>query len=406
MQLSGNILLMRYVDVETQSKLNIGIFFTNLHGIGGASSAEMSYYEQIRDSIGKRHNLTLILNSKKNTLLDFDKSLAYVNLNMRIFSKIIFFIQSLKFIQDILSLLNIQILSTFEKKLIQKRVDIVFSLGINPITNSLQQIPYLTFIWDVGHLELNSFPEINKNNGIVQREEMYRVNILKARGVITESEIGKSNILNYYKKNPEMIYSIPFVPESNLKDYLKNNQRECIAYYPAQFWPHKNHKVLLLALKMLLDKKINPRKIIFTGSDQGNLNNILNLSKKLGVFEFIEYRGFVSKEEVYSIYQECDLVVMPSLLGPTNFPPLEALLLGAPVAASTIDGFKPEIKKLLHYISPFDINGWSKILDSQHKTHLPDKVKISKIFRNIRESNLTKFDEIINDMAQEISLIK
>jgi glycosyltransferase involved in cell wall biosynthesis len=52
------------------------------------------------------------------------------------------------------------------------------------------------------------------------------------------------------------------------------------------------------------------------------------------VEDFIEDKGFVSQAELEQLMSRCSALVMPSLLGPTNLPPLDALLRGKAVVVS------------------------------------------------------------------------
>jgi len=394
------------VDDFLKKKLNIGIFFTNLHGIGGAASAEISFYQQIKESVGDNHQITLLYDLKRNKILTRNHKEKYCNVHLSWFSKVLLYLLSLKLIQEILNLLGFSIISPFEKKVLKNKIDVVISLGINPIINSLDSIPFVTFIWDVGHLDLVNFPEMARNNGITRKEDLYKKNILKARMVLVDSKMGLENILYYYRKNPKMVHVAHFIPEIQPDTYQEKITRKSIAFYPAQFWTHKNHFILIHAIKALIEKNIEPRKIIFTGSDQGNLKSISRLAEELGVSQFVEFRGFVSKAEINLLYKECELVLMPSLLGPTNFPPLEALINGAPGASAIVDGYDERVKNFMIQINPFDVSAWAKMLNSNFHVDLPDNKKVIEILDNLRLENVRKFTEIIDTIAQEQALIK
>ncbi|MBK9292963.1 MAG: glycosyltransferase family 4 protein [Oligoflexia bacterium] len=113
-------------------------------------------------------------------------------------------------------------------------------------------------------------------------------------------------------------------------------------FYPAQFWSHKNHASLLetVALLKSKNKKIN---CVLVGSDKGNLAHIKNLVAKLNIKDQIIFPGFVTREELIALYQNTLAMVYPSLCGPENLPPLEAMALGCPVIANNIPGAKEQL---------------------------------------------------------------
>ena len=88
-------------------------------------------------------------------------------------------------------------------------------------------------------------------------------------------------------------------------------------YYPAQFWSHKNHVYILDALAILKKQDIKI-SVIFSGSDKGNLQYVLNYAKNIGIEELVKYIGFAPNEEIYHLYKQSFALVMPSYFGPTN----------------------------------------------------------------------------------------
>ena len=101
-------------------------------------------------------------------------------------------------------------------------------------------------------------------------------------------------------------------------------------FYPAQFWPHKNHINLIKALSALKNESVTI-DLILTGSDQGNYEFVMNYLNSTSVRDQVRYFGFVSDEEMKVLYTNALALVFPTLLGPTNMPILEAIACGCPV---------------------------------------------------------------------------
>jgi glycosyltransferase involved in cell wall biosynthesis len=106
-------------------------------------------------------------------------------------------------------------------------------------------------------------------------------------------------------------------------------------FYPAQFWPHKNHIRLLQALRILLDRGIK-RDLVLSGGDRGMLAHIRAEAARLGVDDQVRILGFVPPEEMVTLYSEAAVVVVPTYFGPTNLPPLEAWTMRRPVVCSRV----------------------------------------------------------------------
>ena len=82
-----------------------------------------------------------------------------------------------------------------------------------------------------------------------------------------------------------------------------------------------------------------PIKLALSGAEMGAGEIIAKEVVALGIEDLVEDKGFVDNDSVDHLYRTCSVVAMPSLLGPTNLPPLEALLHGKPVVVSDVHCF-------------------------------------------------------------------
>jgi glycosyltransferase involved in cell wall biosynthesis len=101
-------------------------------------------------------------------------------------------------------------------------------------------------------------------------------------------------------------------------------------FYPAQFWPHKNHITLLAAFAKLREKGRTER-LVLCGSDRGGRAKIDAAIAAYGLADQVSILGFVESSELAALYRGAAALVMPSYFGPTNLPPLEAWAVGTPV---------------------------------------------------------------------------
>ncbi len=160
----------------------------------------------------------------------------------------------------------------------------------------------------------------------------------------------KEEIHDFYRVLNERIKVISFPTPNWVFDYKKisdtlfNDVPKPFLFYPAQFWPHKNHIVLLHALRILVDKYSHDFHLVFTGSDMGNLGHVKEVAVKLGLTKKIIFKGFVDRHVLASLYKNAFALVYPSFFGPDNFPPLEAFAFGCPVLAASILGSHEHLK--------------------------------------------------------------
>jgi glycosyltransferase involved in cell wall biosynthesis len=240
--------------------------------------------------------------------------------------------------------------SLIEKKLNKDKIDLVYFLSPSLVPLSFISLPYIFTLWDLGHLDLLEFPEINDNKQFETREYIYNKGLKKAYKVIVDLNYGKLRAVSKYNLDLNRIEVLKFLPNiritknsiyTNIKE--KYNISNDYIFYPAQFWAHKNHVYILKALKILKEKYDIELNVVFSGSDKGNLNYVLDKSKKLRVDNLVNYIGFVPNDEIPHIYNQSLALVMPTYLGPTNIPPLEAFAYETSVCYSDTPFFREQV---------------------------------------------------------------
>lgn len=106
------------------------------------------------------------------------------------------------------------------------------------------------------------------------------------------------------------------------------------AFYPANFWKHKNHDALLQALNLLQKERSLSIPVVFTGFEQANGYPIREKAKEYGQLLQCHILGYVTREEMAYLYSRARLLVFPSLFEGFGIPLLEAMAVGCPVVAA------------------------------------------------------------------------
>ena len=224
-------------------------------------------------------------------------------------------------------------------------------------------VPYITTVWDLAHRSHPYFPEVSITGWDWEgREQTYRSVLPRASFILTGTNAGKGEIVHYYRVNPENVIVVPFpVPEFPIKDHrhgiLDTRERYGIRgdflIYPAQFWPHKNHVNILVALALLKQRGI-VIEMVFTGSDKGNAGHVLRKINELGLQDQVHMLGFVPREDLKALYSNALALTFASFFGPDNLPPLEAFALGCPVIASRVSGAQEQFGDAALLFEPAD----------------------------------------------------
>jgi glycosyltransferase involved in cell wall biosynthesis len=240
----------------------------------------------------------------------------------------------------------------------QDGVELLFLLSPNLPAFSFR-LPYVVPIFDLNHRLQPEFPEVSAFGETNIREYFYINTCRFATLVLVDSEVGKSDVLRFYGDliDEDRIRILPYYPP--IKDRAlpspqdldrvraKYNLPKRYFFYPAQFWPHKNHALIVQAIKLIADKTGEVVPVVFSGAYwtyimASNFKEVMALAAKLGVGNRIRYLGSVPDEDMAALYTLSAGLVMPTFFGPTNIPPIEAWHFGRPVITSDITGMREQ----------------------------------------------------------------
>lgn len=248
----------------------------------------------------------------------------------------------------------------FVEQLYQEEVDLIYyPLQFQRV---IKDFPFIATNWDLGHITTFAFPEVAMHGIHEDREHFYKNILPQAFCIFVESEAGKSELVNYLNIPGGKIKIVSLFPGRVVTEDVPIKVRmEKLAglgladqkffFYPAQYWAHKNHYGLLCAFKIVHDQYPN-LKLVFCGSDKGNLHYIRNIIEELQLKESVLVLSFVENSLVYSLYKHALALVMPTYIGPTNMPLLEALALDCPVLCSDFPGHRELLGDAAMYFFP------------------------------------------------------
>lgn len=247
---------------------------------------------------------------------------------------------------------KLQPLNGLERQLAVHDVDLVYFLSPTNLSLYLERLNFISTVWDVSHRDELEFPEVRKDLQFEAREFLYRKSLPKATAVLVDSELGRRRMLHRYGLDEERVHVMPFsipagaatVADAGAEDLAERfNLDKPYIFYPAQFWAHKNHVYLLHGLKILESTFGRQVCAVFSGSNRGNMAHVRAQAESLGLAERVKFAGFVSDEEMFSLYKQAVALVMPTYFGPTNLPPLEAFSLGVPVLYPDRPGLRDQV---------------------------------------------------------------
>lgn len=242
-----------------------------------------------------------------------------------------------------------------EKHLVKWGIDLVYFLSPSEWSRSLEQLNYITTVWDLCHRDNPEFPEVRWSRQFEIRDDLYHATLSRSTAIFVDSQLGRENIIRRYAVDAERIHIMPFEPAQGVREIEKLTSNEVLnvfekyklnvpyVFYPAQFWAHKNHAYLIDGLRILEQTHNIKVGAIFAGGDQGNRSHIEEIVRVSGLEDRVRFVGFVPNGEIPELYRQSLALVMPTYFGPTNLPPLEAFELGVPVLYSDLPGMREQV---------------------------------------------------------------
>ena len=224
-------------------------------------------------------------------------------------------------------------------------------------------VPYIYTVWDLQHRLQPWFPEVSANGEWRGREHMYANAIPRASAIIIGTESGKEEIVQFYQVPAERVKMIPHPTPSFTLNASQDISEDVLTkyhipkgylFYPAQFWPHKNHVGLLSAVKLLREKYNLVLPVVLVGSDMGNLQYVRQMVDRLGLSPQVYFLGFVPRKDLVGLYRNAFALTYLTFFGPENLPPLEAFALGCPVIASKVSGAEEQLGDAALLVDPKD----------------------------------------------------
>ena len=240
----------------------------------------------------------------------------------------------------------------------------------------LGNFPFIFTVWDTGHRDLPDFEEMASPKEYATRENLYQNAIPNAFHVMVESEITGKKLEKLYGLQPENWSAIGLLPRVDDVPIIEPSIEGDYIIYPAARWRHKNHETLFRAFKKVLEDDPG-LKLVLTGSDAGYGAELANLISEIGIGEAVVDLGLVSRGELLGLIKHSKALVMPTLLGPTNIPPLEALALGTHAIISDVHDYGTEVDDFVTKVPATDPSAWAETILTVLRQESPKPVGFS-----------------------------
>ena len=285
------------------------------------------------------------------------------------------------------------------------------------------RVPYVMAVHDLQHRLHPEFPEVSANGEWEAREYLFRNGVEHALTVLVDSEIGREDVLDCYGDviSSERIRVLPYLPAPYLnsveasvsasvaREHLSLPER--YLFFPAQFWPHKNHVRVVQALARIRAEKGLDVNVIMCGSASGQLRasvlaEVRRVAAAEGVEDLVRILGYVDDDLMAPLYAASCGVLLPTYFGPTNIPILEAWGIGRPVLTSDLRGIREQCADAAILVDPDSVSG---IADGIHSLWADDRMRAELVAAGTRRLALygraeyiARLSEMIQDAGRRV----
>ena len=225
------------------------------------------------------------------------------------------------------------------------------------------RVPALVTIFDLMHRYEPEFPEVAGFGRGWRRDLHYRRIVATGADILVDAAVGATHVAESYGVARSRLHvlepvSPPHITARAAEQGGRDNRLELPAkyfFYPAQFWAHKNHRRLVLALKQDLSAAPD-MTLVLAGSPKNAYEALRQQVQESGLGERVRFAGFVPDEDLPEYYRRARALIMPTFFGPTNIPPIEAQMLGCPVACSKIYAMPEQFGDSALYFDPRSVD--------------------------------------------------
>lgn len=252
-------------------------------------------------------------------------------------------------------------------------------LGLLPVRDSLRRLgadvlfsplqsaafhepglPHVAVAYDLQELAL---PE-NFDAAERRRRAAFRADLRRATRVAAISEATKADLVARAGIRAVRVAVVPPAGPSERRPLADEALRAALsplglvpgsyAFYPAAYWPHKNHARLLRAVARSPLARDPSFRLVLCGALEEGREEAARLAAALRLETPVRLLGHLPDETVTALLQGARLLAFPSLFEGFGIPVLEALRLGAAVACSDLPALRETAGDAALFFDPGD----------------------------------------------------
>jgi len=175
------------------------------------------------------------------------------------------------------------------------------------------------------------------------REEFFQQLLLDADFVQGISNYTVSRLVHHYPSSSKRVFFTYLPIDQRLRYGSTRPVERPFFIYPANFWIHKNHEILLIAYRLYRHTSSEDRwDLVLTGHLDQRAEQLKSLANTLGIGRYVHFKGHLNEEEFAELFDRAGALVYPSLHEGFGIPLVEAMRFRKPIICSRYTSI-PEI---------------------------------------------------------------
>jgi glycosyltransferase involved in cell wall biosynthesis len=262
----------------------------------------------------------------------------------------------------------------FSLRCVNKSIKLDFLFPLYRLQSDFGNVGKLYF-W-IPDFQEKYLPHFFSLDDIELRESIYLSMVHSEHPIVFSSQSALRDFQLYYPNSRNKTCILRFaVVHPNLQyvdiKYIKNKYSIIGDYFisPNQFWQHKNHLVIIEAVRLLRMQGV-VIKVVLTGKefDYRNPNYTHDLKRKVleyGLTEQIFFLGFIDRHDQLCLLREAISVIQPSLFEGWSTVVEDAKALGQTLIVSDIPVHREQLGEHGNYFDAKDPEDLAKIILSK-----------------------------------------
>jgi len=212
------------------------------------------------------------------------------------------------------------------------------------------QVPMVTIVYDLQH---RTYPAFFSSAECAHRDREFQEICRLAAHLVCISENTRQAVLQHGQIDPPRVSTIHIGLYRRLAALPADDTAEVLCrlslkagqflLYPANYWPHKNHEMLLTAFGIYRSRHPESKlKLACTGGLDNRRQALQEIATQMGLGDCVTITSYLPDVEFATLLRESRGLIFPSLFEGFGMPVLEAMAFNKPVLCSNVTSL-PEV---------------------------------------------------------------